>query len=168
MQIKLKKYFMIIHSAQAHQWERERNTLTASREELACKHARTHHLCPKESEHSALLSVPTKVAHRFLAAYPPFVCHARPIPHISREPYHYNEERTRVHAITCGDRLMLTNPGGKEQDGVCHNWGVGRGEFAIHWIVHLNLGRRICPNISRENLLHKACCCFCVLRLCCL
>ena len=20
-----------------------------------------------------------------------------------------------------------------EQDGVCHNWGVGRREFAIHW-----------------------------------
>ena len=24
---------------------------------------------------------------------------------------------------------MLTNPGGKEQDGVCHNWGVGKGRI---------------------------------------
>ena len=40
MQIKLKKYFMIIHSAQAHQWEeREINTLTTSRELPARKRA---------------------------------------------------------------------------------------------------------------------------------
>jgi hypothetical protein len=146
-----------------------RNTLTTSRELPAYEDAANPLLCPKESEHSALLSVPTKVAHLFLAAYPPFVCHARPILHISREPYHYNEERTRVHAITCGNRQMLTNPGGEGARWGVPQLGSGKGENLQYiGIVHLNLGRRICPNISRENLLHKACCCFCVLRLCCL
>ena len=71
MQIKLKKYFMIIHSAQAHQWEeREINTLTTSRELPARKRAGEPIVVSEESETFCLSSVPTKVAHLFLAAYP--------------------------------------------------------------------------------------------------
>ena len=75
----------------------------------------------------------TKEAHRFLAAYPPFVCHALPILHIYLEPYH-NEERTQVYDIFWGNRRWAQATRMRsEQDGVCHNWGVGREKIAIHW-----------------------------------
>ena len=47
MQIKLKKYFMIIRSATVglHQWEREGNTLTTSRESPACLRERRTQFC---------------------------------------------------------------------------------------------------------------------------
>jgi len=79
MQIKLKKYFMIIRSAtvKLHQWEEREEHLDHIKRIAQHASAQANpFLCPKESEHSALLSVPTKVAHLFLAAYPPFVCHA--------------------------------------------------------------------------------------------
>ena len=77
MQIKLKKYFMIFLGATLVSTSgRGRGTLTTSREEPARKHARTHHLCPKESETFCLISVPTKVAHLFVAVYCRLVCHA--------------------------------------------------------------------------------------------
>ena len=155
MQIKLKKYFMIFLGATlvSTSGKRERNTLTTSREIPTRKRAGEPTICVQKSLNAAIIRC--RWAPN-LAAYnpPPFVCHALPILHISREPYH--EERTWVHAITCGNRRMLTNPGGKEQDGVCHNWGVEGENLQYIGIVHSALGRRICPNILMENLLHKS------------
>jgi hypothetical protein len=80
MQIKLEKYFIIIHSAtvRLHQWERERNTLTTSREIPTRKHAGKPTICVRNSLNAAI--VWCRWAPNF-AAYnpPPFVCHALPI-----------------------------------------------------------------------------------------
>ena len=102
MQIELNKYFI----TSAAKRERERNTLTTSRELPARKHAgRTHHLCPKESEHTVLLSVPHKEAHLFLAAY----CRRLSVmldqfcTFLENLTIH-NEERARRRVIFCGNR----------------------------------------------------------------
>ncbi len=50
MQIKFEKYFMIIHSAQAHQWERERNLDHIKRIAQHASAQANPLLCPKESE----------------------------------------------------------------------------------------------------------------------
>ena len=121
MQIKLKKYFMIIRSATVglHQWE-EREEHLDHIKRIASVRGRGEPIVVSERVWTFCLIVSAyKVAHRFLAAYPPFVCHARPILHMSREPYHYNEERTRVYAISWRNRRMLTNPGGEGA-----RWGV--------------------------------------------
>ena len=60
MQIKLKKYFMIFLGATLVSTSgrgRGRGTLTPSRELPAYEDAANPMLCPKELEHSALLSV---------------------------------------------------------------------------------------------------------------
>ena len=70
----MKKYF--ITSAEAGKSEEH---LDQSRELPAYERRGEPIVVSERVEHSALLSVPTKVAHLFLAAYPPFVYHARPI-----------------------------------------------------------------------------------------
>ncbi len=96
MQIKLKKYFMIFLGATlvstSGKRERERNTLTNQENCQRTRTRRTHCCVRKSLNILHYYQCATKVAHLFLADYPPFVCHARPILHIYREPYH--EERT--------------------------------------------------------------------------
>ena len=106
---------------------RERGTLTTSRELPARKHAgRTHHLCPKESEHTVLLSVPHKEAHLFLTAYCRFlsVILDQYCTYIENLTIH-NEERARGHAITWGNRRWAQAMRMRSERGVCHNLGMG-------------------------------------------
>jgi hypothetical protein len=123
---------MIIRSAtvKLHQWERERNTLTTSREEPARKRAGEPIVVSEESETFCISSVSTKVAHLFLAAYPPscLSCSTN-FAHISRTLPSIMKSAHEGTLYSVGPPGSSSNADAEEQDGVCHNWGVGRGEF---------------------------------------
>jgi hypothetical protein len=98
------------------------------------------------------------ICTEFLQPIRRFVCHARPIlQHISRTLPSILKNVRESTLYPVGPPVSSSNA-----DAERARWGMpqlgngGKGEFAIHWIVHSDLGRRICPNISRENLLHKS------------
>ena len=99
------------------------------------------------------------MAHLFLAAYCRFLS-------VMLDQYCTSLENlttTMKSAQECTQYLegtaecSLTRGGGRSKMG-CATIGEWEGENLQYiGIVHSNLGQRICPNISRENLLLKAC-----------
>lgn len=107
MQIELKKYFMIIRSpaVDAAPVGKRRGTLTTSRELSALARRRTHCLCPKNLNITALFQCTPKCApnsaafiRRFLSVMFDQFC-----TYLENLTIH-NEERARRHAITLGNR----------------------------------------------------------------
>ena len=170
MQIKLEKYFMIIRSAQAHQWEREREHLDHIKIRTGMQARQNPPFVSERVWTFCIIVSAHHVAHRFLAAYPPscLSCLTN-FAHISR----ILPPQWRAHTRACYNfrepPVSLNHAEAVEQDGGA-TIGKWEGEnFAIHWDRAFKPGRRICPNISSENLLLKAFLLFSsVLRLCCL
>lgn len=79
MQIKLKKYFIIIRSATVglHQWEREEEHLDHIKRIASTQARRRNHCCVRKSlKHAALFQCPPSGALNFSNLSPFFVCHA--------------------------------------------------------------------------------------------
>lgn len=159
MQIKLKKYFMIIPSATVglHQWERERNTLTTSRDIPTRKHAGKPTICVRKSLNAAIIRCPS--ALNFAAYNPPPFC----LTCFTNNRLTYLDLTISivksVHEGTPSDRALshARPPGGREQiERMCHNWRVGRETLqyigsCIQTTRTTNLSKHL-----RENLLHKS------------
>ncbi len=84
--------------------------------------------------------------------------------HISREPYHHNEERARMHVISWGNRRgAQTTRGVIEQDGGVPQLGSGKGRICNTLVYAFRPGwRRICPNFRGKPSPLKAFCWVCL------
>lgn len=110
-----------------HQWERERNTLTTSREIPARKRAGEPTICVRNSMNAAIVRCPS--ALNFAAYNPPPFCLRCFTNYRLRSLDLTISIVNGVHECTPSDRALshAQPPGGREQiERMCHNWRVGR------------------------------------------
>ena len=118
--------------------EREEH-LDPSREIPRRKYAGKPTICVRNSLNAAIVRYPS--APNFAAYNPPPFCLTCFTNYRLRSLDLTISVVNGVHEGTPSDRaLSQARPaGGLEQiERMCHNWGVGRGDIAIHWIMHSN------------------------------
>jgi hypothetical protein len=103
--------------------EREEHLDHIKRDTNAQARRRTH-CCVRKSLNAALLSV--HICTEFLQPIRRFVCHTRPIlQHISRTLPSILKNVLESTLYPVGPPVSSNHANAGEQDGVCHNWGMG-------------------------------------------